>query len=110
MKKIISFLMVAVMVVGVMFSMVSCSGDIEDGIYKADDGRIYEIDGGKLIIKTDKGSVEYKYEVDEDKLICTFDKTDVEEWKETYADSTQEFSFKTIENGFELDGYAFRKQ
>ena len=117
MKKIISFLLATVLVVGVMFSMVSCSGDIEDGTYKCADGTSIEVDGSKIIMTASENAVKFKYEIDDKtgELVFHFHSTE-NEALETYYEGLDEsqketrLPFEFIEGGFKLDGKEYIKQ
>lgn len=117
MKKIISFLLATVLVVGVMFSMVSCSGDIEDGTYKCADGTAIEVDGNKIIMTVGDTPVKFKYEIDDKtgELVFHFHSTE-NEALETYYEGLDEsqketrLPFEAIEGGFKLDGKEYKKQ
>lgn len=117
MKKIISFLLATVLVVGVMFSMVSCSGDIEDGTYKCADGAVIEVDGNKIIMTAGENAVKFKYEIDDEtsELVFLFHSTE-NEALETYYEGLDEsqkeirLPFEAIDGGFKLDGKEYIKQ
>ena len=117
MKKIISFLLATVLVVGVMFSMVSCSGDIEDGTYKCANGTSVEVDGSKIIMTAGENAVKFKYEIDDKtgELVFHFHSTE-NEALETYYEGLDEsqketrLPFEFIDGGFKLDGKEYIKQ
>ena len=117
MKKIISFLLVAVLAVGVMLSMVSCGGDIEDGTYKCADGTVIVVDGSKLEMAYDGVTVEYKYEIDEETNTITYEfhKSNNEQVTAQYEGLDEEMQsttvpFEVIEGGFKLDSKEYKKQ
>ena len=115
MKKIISFLLVAVLAVGVMLSMVSCSGDINDGIYKCADGSTIEIDGNKMIMSVGETTSEFKYEVNENTLTYTLHKSNNEKVTAQFEGLDEDaksltLSFEIIDGGFKLDTKEYTKQ
>ena len=117
MKKIISFLLVAVLAVGVMLSMVSCSGGIDDGTYECEDGSTIEIDGSKMIMKAGDVTTEWKYEIDEETntITYTFHKSSneqIETYYENLDESYQKItaSFETIDGGFKLATKEYKKK
>ena len=117
MKKIISFLLVAVLAVGVMLSMVSCGGDIEDGTYKCDDGTVIVVDGSKLEMTYKEVTTEFKYEIDEETNTITYEfhKSNNEQVTNQYeglddAAKVSTVPFEVIEGGFKLDGKEYTKQ
>ena len=117
MKKIISFLLVAVLAVGVMLSMVSCGGDIEDGTYKCDNGAVIEVDGNKIIMTAEDVTTEFKYEIDEETNTLTFKfhKSNNEQVTAHYEGLDEEMQsttvpFEVIEGGFKLAGNEYKKQ
>ena len=118
MKKIISFLLVAVLAVGVMLSMVSCGGDIEDGTYKCDDDSpVIVVDGSKLEMTYKEVTIEFKYEIDDEANTLTFKfhKSNNEQVTAQYEGLDEEMQsttvpYEVIEGGFKLDGKEYKKQ
>ena len=134
MKKIISLVLSAVLLVGMVFALVSCGGDIADGVYKAGASEI-EIDGNKIKMETPMGFIVVgKYSVDGDKITIEYDSLELsEEMKEIaelagtsvseavenlekqYADALAEefagtYDFEETDNGFKMDGLEYKKQ
>ena len=117
MKKIISFLLVAVLAVGVMLSMVSCGGDIEDGTYKCADGTVIVVDGSKLEMTYGEVTTEFEYEIDDETNTLTykFRKSNNEQVTAQYEGLDEEMQsttvpYEVIEGGFKLDGKEYKKQ
>ena len=117
MKKIISFLLVVVLAVGVMLSMVSCGGDIEDGTYKCADGTVIVVDGSKLEMTYGEVTVEFKYEIDDEANTLTykFHKSNDEQVTAQFEGLDENMqsttvSYEVIEGGFKLDGKEYKKQ
>ena len=117
MKKIISFLLVAVLAVGVMLSMVSCGGDIEDGTYKCADGTVIVVDGSKLEMTYGEVTVEFKYEIDDETNTLTykFHKSNDEQVTAQFEGLDENMQsitvpYEVIEGGFKLDGKEYKKQ
>ena len=117
MKKIISFLLVAVLAVGVMLSMVSCGGDIEEGTYKCADGSVIVVDGSKLEMTYGEVTVEFKYEIDDEANTLTykFHKSNDEQVTAQFEGLDENMQsttvpFEVIEGGFKLDSKEYKKQ
>lgn len=117
MKKIISFLLVAVLAVGVMLSMVSCGGDIEEGTYKSGDGTTIVVDGSKFEMSVGEVTTEFKYEIDDEAKTLTFKfhKSNSEQATAYYEGLDEKMQsttvpFEVIEGGFKLDGKEYKKQ
>ena len=130
MKKILSLALAAVLLVGMVFALVSCAGDIADGTYESAYG-VIEIDGNKMKQgDEEEGYVVFKYSVDGDKITLTFDEIEIpkdtkkaledagvdvdayiEQAESYYAEeSTVEFPYEETADGFKMNNIEYKKQ
>ena len=123
MKQIISMVIVCMLLVGMMLTLVSCAGGIDNGSYASSSGDVVEIDGNKYTATVNKGGysfkVTYTYEVkdsetDPDKqVICfTYDSTDASGDVKAALEAEEPFSYtyEKVEGGFIINGSKYTKK
>ena len=140
MKKIVSALLVCFLLVGSMFALVSCGGDIANGtyVYESEYGykQTIEIKGNEFIMVQDGGDegkleIVFNYEVKEDgdakKIYLTYKEMNLEtddaeikaafnegkaEMEEQYKSDnyTAGIPFEQTEKGFKISGMEYTKK
>ena len=111
------------LLVGMMLTLVSCAGGIDNGSYASASGETVEIDGNKYTATVNKGGysfkVTYTYEVkdsesDPDKqVICfTYDSSDASADVKAALEAEEPFSYtyEACEGGFVVNGTKYTKK
>ena len=119
MKKILSLALAAVLLVGMVFALVSCAGDIADGTYKSENGMEIVVDGNKITVV----GVTYKYSVDGNELTMEIDDLDdevkaqleeagmdVDEYIDAMNEKLEPMEYEETADGFKLEGVEYKKQ
>ena len=123
MKQIISMVIVCMLLVGMMLTLVSCSGGIDNGSYVNSKGEVVEIDGNKYTASATKDGaaikITYTYEIKDDeknpdvqRIYFTYDSSDASPSVKTELEASETFSYvyEKVEGGFIINDVKYTKK
>lgn len=123
MKQIISMVIVCMLFVGVMFTLASCAGGIDNGTYSSSKGSTIEIDGNKYTVNATIGGesleITYTYEVKNDennsdaqRIYLTYESSNASGDVKAGLESSEPFSYsyEKCEDGFVINGTKYTKK